>query len=119
MPTNENIRRFFTGERVCVLTLTVSTPDDLTEAETAFYTPLADELDRVVEEQLFPLAAKAYRECTDRRKRWRYTPWHASFSLRREGDGVLVLCVCSGDEVHIKEAHTWKDGAIIRKKRLL
>ncbi len=116
MPTN--IRRFFTRERVCVLTLTVSTPDDLTEAETAFYTPLADEFEHTVETRLFPLATDAYRECTDRRKRWRYTPWQARFCLTREGN-TLVLCISSRDTVDLKAEHTWQGDVIARQKRLV
>ncbi len=116
MPTN--IRRFFTRDRVCVLTLTVSAPDGLAEGEAAFYTPLVSEFTRAVEERLFPLAADAYRECTDRRKRRRYTPWQADFCLTRKGD-TLVLCISSRDAVHVKEAHTWRGDAIVRRKNLL
>ena len=115
MPTN--IRRFFARDRVCTLTLTVSMPDDLTDAEAAFYTPLADEFERTVKHRLSHLAEDAYRECTDRRKRWRYTPWHAHFCLTRERD-ELLLCIYSQQTVHVKEAHTWRDGVIIRRKRL-
>ena len=113
-----NIRRFFTSDRVCGLTLTVSTPDDLSEAESAFYTPLADEFGRAVENRLLPLANTAYCECTDRRKRWRYTPWQAYFTILRERD-TLVLCISSCGTLHVKEVHTWQDDVIARRKKLI
>ena len=115
MPTN--IRRFFTHDRVCTLTLTVSMPDNLTDAEAAFYTPLASAFERTAEERIFPLADAAYSECADRRKRWRYTPWQAHFCLTKDCD-TLVLCITSCQTVHVKEAHTWREGVIIRRKRL-
>lgn len=116
MPTTT--RRFFTSDRVCALTLTVSTPDDLTEAEAAFYTPLVDTFEHSVESRLFPLAKTAYSECTDRRKRWRYAQWQAHFTLTRERD-ALVLCISSRGAVNVKEAHIWQDGVLARRKKLV
>ncbi len=115
MPTNT--RRFFTDGHVCVLTLTVSAPDGLSDAQDKFYSPLTVEFERAVENRFFPLAKAAYSDCTDRRKRWRYTPWQAHFCLTRKDD-ELFLCISSNQTVHVKEAHSWHGDTLARRKKL-
>ena len=115
MPINKTVRRFCSPEHVCVLTLTTLIPDTLTEEQMAFYTPLCEEFEKVVNERLFPLALDEFHLCEDRRKRWRYTPQQAKICLCRKDENTLLFRLSSPFGVDIEEEHTWRDDTIIRR----
>ena len=114
MPINNTVRRFFSPEHFCVLTLTTIITDTLTEEQIAFYTPLCEAFENVISERLFPLALEAFNLCEDRRKRWRYTPWQAIISIHPKDDNTLIYRLSSPLGVNIEQQHTWHDGVIVR-----
>ena len=114
----DTFRRFQTNDRVTVLTLAVSLSGALDDTPREFYSSLAADFERAVTERLYPRAQAAYRECTDRRKRWRYTPWRAEFLLSACDDKTLELCVRSCEHVHIHEKHTWVGDVIVRRIKI-
>lgn len=118
MQNYESIQRFLSDDSVAVLISTVSFSPNMTEETKKFYKSLADEFDEIAKSRIFPLALKVYIECTDRRKKYRYRPWRAEFSVSSCEDDYYHLTVSSEGKFLINELHTWKAGGIAKRKMI-
>lgn len=115
MPMNKTVRRFFSPEHVCVLTLSVLIPDTLTEEQTAFYAPLCEAFEKAVSERLFTLALDEFNLCEDHRKLWRYIPRQAEVCICYRDENTLVFRLSSPFGIDLEEYHTWRNGRIVHR----
>ena len=118
MQSYDSINRYTSNDAVTVLTVTVGFPPDMDENAKAFYYSLAEKFKDVAKERIYPLALTKYNQCTDRRKRYRYTPLRADFLVSEREKNSYRLTVSSGGEILIDEVHTWKGDGIAKRKRL-
>ena len=115
MPINKTVRRFFSPEHVCVLTLSTLIPDTLTEEQRSFYTPLCEAFEKAVNERLFPLALDEFNLCEDRRKRWRYRPRQAEICICFKDENTLIFRLSSPFGIDLEEHHMWRNSTIVRR----
>ncbi len=118
MQNYESVGRFMSDDAVTVLTVTVAFAPNMSEGVRSFYKSLADEFMETAKKRIFPLALKAYSECTDRRKKYRYTPWRAEFSVLACEKSSYRLSVSSGGDILIDEVHTWRGDGIAKRKMI-
>ena len=118
MQNYESVGRFLSDDAVTVLTATVAFAPNMSDVVRGFYKSLADEFNRTAKERIFPPALKAYKDCTDRRKKYRYTPWRAEFSVSLCEKNTYRLTVSSGGDILIDEVHTWKGNGIAKRKMI-
>lgn len=116
MQNYESVGRFMSEDAVTVLTVTVAFAPDMSDSVRSFYKSLADEFGETAKKRIYPRALEAYRECTDRRKKYRYSPWRAEFSVSQCDKNGYHLRVSSNGEALIDEVHTWKDDGITKRK---
>lgn len=110
-------KRYTSPDAVVILTADITLPDSIDNKMFEFYTPLYESFERAVSEHLYKSALAAYEASTDRRKRYRYTPWHASFSLAEHGKGEYIFRIKINDTTNTNERHTWKNGMLVKREK--
>lgn len=118
MQNYDSVVHLTSEDAVTVLTVTVALAPDMSESVRNFYESLADEFVEAAKARIYPRALEAYRECTDRRKKYRYSPWRAEFSVSLCEKSSYRVTVSSGGEILIDEVHTWCRNGISKRKMI-
>ena len=118
MSTNEKKLRFIASDKTVVLILTVTLPCNISERAERFYRDAATAFEQSVRDRLFYEAESAYEASTDRRKRYRYTPWQTEFKSDVNEDNIIELKITVNDIVLRHEKHFWSDDLLIKRLKL-
>ena len=110
-------KRYTSPDAVVILTADITLPDGIDATVREFYTPLSEGFERAVSEQLYKSALAAYEASSDRRKRYRYTPWRASLTLKECGKGEYLFRIKTNDTVSVDEHHIWKNGLLVKREK--
>lgn len=100
-----------------VLTYESILPADLSEYRRNFYESIERGFERSVNDSLLTIAISAYAECSDRRKRYRYTPLQVKFICRTSGNDKFTLQAIFDNIFYINECHIWRGDIVKRRKR--
>lgn len=117
MENTEKLIKLTASDGTVVLIYTLSLPQELTPRAAAFYSDIAEAFERSVRERFHMSALRAYRECPDRRKRYRYSPWHALFRVEACDQGVVLNITANGESLR-REKHLWRDDVLIKRVKL-
>ncbi len=93
-------------------------PCGLSEYRQKFYKSIADSFEKSANGNLLILATNAYSGCTDRRKRYRYTPTQAEFICQPSGEDEFLLRASFNGQYCINESHKWRGDVIKRRKKI-
>ena len=119
MTINEKIIRFTADDKTVVLILTVKIPYDFSPRADNFYADAAAEFEKSVCERLHPLAKEAYEADTDRRKRYRYSPWKAGLICLPKEDNQIEITLYENDNILRKEIHCWRNNELLKRKKTM
>ena len=101
-----------------VLTYESVLPDGLSEHRKNFYESIEKSFEKSVNGSILPLAIGAYTECTDRRKRYRYTPLQAKFICRPSGENEFTIQAVFDNKFYINERHIWSGDTVKSRKKI-
>ncbi len=93
-------------------------PSDTSEYMRNFYESIEEGFEKSVNDSFHLIAIKAYSDCTDRRKRYRYTPMQAKFICRPSGENEFELQAVFDNKYYINERHKWRGDVIKSRKRV-
>ena len=114
--TNKQILREPCG--TAVLAYESVLPSEMSEYRRNFYESVEKGFEKSVNDSLLNLAIKAYAECTDRRKRYRYTPMQVKFICRPSGENEFTLQAIFDNKFYINECHIWSGDIVKSRKKI-
>ncbi|MBQ8248335.1 MAG: hypothetical protein IJY93_00430 [Clostridia bacterium] len=118
MSIHEKKLRLAAHDKTTVLILTTALPYDIPERTERFYRDGAEAFEKSVRERLFYEAQNAYEASTDRRKRYRYTPWQAEFICTEKENDAIELTISANGTVLRHEMHHWNGNELLKRVKI-
>ncbi len=118
MSTNEKKLPFYSSDKTAILILAVTLPCNISERAERFYKDAARAFEKSVRERLFYEAENAYEASTDRRKRYRYTPWQAEFRCSKNEDNIVELKITANGTLLRHEKHYWSNNLLMKRVKI-
>ncbi len=115
MTINEKTIRLNADDKTVVLILTVKIPIGISQRTDKFYAEAAVEFEKSVCERLLIKAKEAYDASTDRRKRYRYTPWQAAFICVPKEENQVEMIISANGNILRKEIHYWRNNELLKR----
>ncbi len=118
MSIQEKKLRLAAPDKTTVLILTTALPYNISERAERFYREGADAFEKSVRERLFYEAQDAYEISTDKRKRYRYTPWQVEFRCTEIEDNTIELTISANGRVMRHEIHHWNENDLLKRVKV-
>ncbi len=117
METVNKTRKLRSPDGTVVLTVSTILPSDAPKYINEFYKSILDAFESEADKSLYDYALRAFTECTDRRKRYRYIPKQALFNCSVISTDTYRLTASFDGVILISESHKWSEDVVIKRHK--